>query len=105
MFYFRQNVIFFSLPPPTLSPSLPLPNRHFYNVSNTRKASCAAKLKLNKIKMNQSICGDVASIKIDIWVLEEEERNSMKANILNVFTRLLDSKCLHIYQSIRQPHC
>lgn len=48
--------------------------------------------------MNQSICGDVASIKIGIWVLEEEERNSMKVNILNVFTRLLDSKCLHIYQ-------
>lgn len=54
--------------------------------------------------MNQSICGDVASIKIDIWVLEKEERNSMKVNILNVFTKLLDSKCLHIYQSIRQPH-
>lgn len=67
------------------------------------KASWAAKLNLNKIKMNQSICGDVASIKIDIWVLEEEERNSMKVNILNVFTRLLDSKCLHIYQSERQP--
>lgn len=49
--------------------------------------------------MNQSICGDVASIKIGIWVLEEEERNSMKVNILNVFTRLLVSKCLHIYQS------
>ena len=35
--------------------------------------------------------------------IEEEERNSMKVNILNVFTRLLDPKCLHIYQSIRQP--
>lgn len=96
-------MIFFFFAPPTYLPHCTPPKYIFINVSNTRKASWAAKLNLNKIKMNQSIWGDVASIKIDIWVLEEEERNSMKVNILNVFTRLLDPKCLHIYQSIRQP--